>query len=223
MSIFPYDEEAAAGFVENMVEGARMAHRLVRPERHHVLLREDFCRKNRKWQLSRAGEGHEPAHAGFVGPGTLTAVCGGICVAHNSGRRHHIHRHGDAGCLLIVKNYTGDRLNGCAAERAKRRDSMYAWLLLEMTQRSTITLLLAAGAWRERYLCIKLQVGGRCWKVIDHGIRGFKHRKSVASMGVALTMHRSWLEQSDRLAADVMEVGLGIHGEPAQARRNDNP
>ena len=76
--------------------------------------------------ISGGGSGHEPAHAGFVGAGLLTAaVCGDVfaspsakavsaAIVATSSQR--------AGCLLIVKNYTGDRLNfGIAAETAKSR------------------------------------------------------------------------------------------------------
>ena len=73
--------------------------------------------------VSGGGSGHEPSHAGFVGQGcsrrrfaamsfaspSVDAVLAGILAVT-----------GDAGCLLIVKNYTGDRLNfGLAAERAR--------------------------------------------------------------------------------------------------------
>ncbi|KAL3655279.1 hypothetical protein CASFOL_001065 [Castilleja foliolosa] len=73
--------------------------------------------------ISGGGSGHEPAHAGFVGEGMLTAaICGDIFDSPPvdsilSGIRAVT---GSKGCLLIVKNYTGDRLNfGCAAEQAK--------------------------------------------------------------------------------------------------------
>ncbi|KAI8012005.1 hypothetical protein LOK49_LG06G00189 [Camellia lanceoleosa] len=69
------------------------------------------------------GSGHEPAHAGFVGEGMLTAaICGDVFVSPPvgsilAGRRAVT---GTMGCLLIVTNYTGDRLNfGLAAEQAK--------------------------------------------------------------------------------------------------------
>ncbi|MDW5376130.1 dihydroxyacetone kinase subunit DhaK [Halomonas sp. HP20-15] len=73
--------------------------------------------------LSGGGSGHEPAHAGFVGEGMLTgAIAGNLFASPSveavlSGIREVC---GQAGCLLIVKNYTGDRLNfGLAAERAR--------------------------------------------------------------------------------------------------------
>ena len=72
--------------------------------------------------LSGGGSGHEPAHAGYVGPGLLTAAIAGdvftspsvdaVLAAIRAAA-------GPAGAVLVVKNYTGDRLNfGLAAELA---------------------------------------------------------------------------------------------------------
>ena len=72
--------------------------------------------------LSGGGSGHEPAHAGYVGPGMLTAAVAGDVFTSPStdavlaGIRAAA---GPAGAVLVVKNYTGDRLNfGLAAELA---------------------------------------------------------------------------------------------------------
>src|ERR1700733_7176911 len=73
--------------------------------------------------LSGGGGGHEPTHAGFVGDGMLTAaVCGEIFASPsvNAVLEGILAVTGEAGCLLIVKNYTGDRLNfGLAATKAR--------------------------------------------------------------------------------------------------------
>lgn len=73
--------------------------------------------------LSGGGAGHEPSHAGFVGRGMLSAAISGEIFASPSvaavlaAIRHCT---GRGGSLLIVKNYTGDRLNfGLAAEQAR--------------------------------------------------------------------------------------------------------
>src|SRR6201996_5085501 len=73
--------------------------------------------------ISGGGSGHAPAHGGYVGHGMLSAAVAGevftspstdavldaVCAVA-----------GTAGALLIVKNYTGDRLNfGLAAEIAR--------------------------------------------------------------------------------------------------------
>jgi dihydroxyacetone kinase len=73
--------------------------------------------------VSGGGAGHEPAHAGFVGVGMLSAAVSGEVFASPSVEAvlaAILAVTGEAGCLLIVKNYTGDRLNfGLAAERAR--------------------------------------------------------------------------------------------------------
>ncbi|MFD1883362.1 dihydroxyacetone kinase family protein [Paracoccus pacificus] len=73
--------------------------------------------------ISGGGSGHEPAHAGYVGKGMLTAAVAGdvftspsvdaVLAAVTASA-------GPAGAVLIVKNYTGDRLNfSLAAEMAR--------------------------------------------------------------------------------------------------------
>ena len=88
-----------------------------------IVARADWDRRLGQVALvSGGGAGHEPSHAGYVGSGMLTAAISGEVFASPSveavlaGIRHVS---GEAGCLLIIKNYTGDRLNfGLAAERA---------------------------------------------------------------------------------------------------------
>ena len=73
--------------------------------------------------ISGGGSGHEPAHAGYVGAGMLTAaVAGDVFTSPSSDAVLAAIRAsaGPAGAVLIVKNYTGDRLNfGLAAELAR--------------------------------------------------------------------------------------------------------
>ncbi len=87
-----------------------------------VVCRADWD-KSRVALISGGGSGHEPAHAGFVGAGMLTAaICGEVFASPSVDAvlAGILAVTGDAGCLLIVKNYTGDRLNfGLAAERAR--------------------------------------------------------------------------------------------------------
>ena len=73
--------------------------------------------------LSGGGAGHEPAHAGYVGTGMLTgAVAGEVFTSPSVDAVLDAIRAvaSPGGVLLIVKNYTGDRLNfGLAAELAR--------------------------------------------------------------------------------------------------------
>lgn len=87
-----------------------------------VIVRKDWD-KSKVAIISGGGAGHEPAHAGFVGEGLLTAAVSGEVFASPSVDAvlsAILHVTGEKGCLLVVKNYTGDRLNfGLAAEKAK--------------------------------------------------------------------------------------------------------
>ena len=89
-----------------------------------VVARSDWD-KSRVAVISGGGAGHEPAHVGFVGKGMLTAaVCGDLFASPSVDAVLNaiVAVTGDRGCLLIVKNYTGDRLNfGLAAEKARSR------------------------------------------------------------------------------------------------------
>ncbi|GAB1333919.1 dihydroxyacetone kinase family protein [Streptomyces sp. E-15] len=73
--------------------------------------------------VSGGGAGHEPAHVGYVGAGMLTAaVSGEVFTSPSVDAVLSAIRTvgGPAGVLLVVKNYTGDRLNfGLAAELAR--------------------------------------------------------------------------------------------------------
>jgi len=87
-----------------------------------VVLRADWD-KTKVSVVSGGGAGHEPSHAGFVGKGMLTAAVSGEIFASPSVEAVLAAIRavtGPVGCLLIVKNYTGDRLNfGLAAEKAR--------------------------------------------------------------------------------------------------------
>lgn len=91
-----------------------------------VVVRSDWSPKDGKVAvLSGGGAGHEPAHAGFIGKGMLTGAIVGELFASPSVNAIDTAIEavaGEAGCVLVVKNYTGDRLNfGLAAERARSR------------------------------------------------------------------------------------------------------
>ncbi|CCF59814.1 hypothetical protein KAFR_0I00330 [Kazachstania africana CBS 2517] len=88
-----------------------------------VLLRE--ISKGKVALISGGGSGHEPAHAGYIGKGMLSAVvCGDIFASPSTKQILNaikvVNEHSPNGVLLIVKNYTGDVLHfGLSAERAR--------------------------------------------------------------------------------------------------------
>src|SRR3954451_1170416 len=95
-------------------------------ESEDVVLRADLPSRDARREvavLSGGGSGHEPAHAGYVGAGMLhAAVAGDVFTSPSVDAVLTAIRAvaGPAGVLLVVKNYTGDRLNfGLAAELAR--------------------------------------------------------------------------------------------------------
>ena len=73
--------------------------------------------------VSGGGSGHEPFAAGLVGPGGLAAaVAGSVFASPPAGAVLAALRQvaTPQGVMLIVFNYTGDRINfGLAAQRAR--------------------------------------------------------------------------------------------------------
>jgi len=72
--------------------------------------------------ISGGGSGHEPSWSGFVGDGLLSAVACGDIFASPSMKQVMaavVSAPSDEGVILMITNYTGDRLHfGLAAERA---------------------------------------------------------------------------------------------------------
>ena len=182
-----------------------------------VVVRTDWDR-SRVALVSGGGSGHEPSHAGFVGQGLLTAaVCGEVFASPSVDAvlAGILAVTGKAGCLLIVKNYTGDRLNfGLAAERARAQglnvnmvivDDDIALPDLPQPRGVAGTLLVhkVAGAAAEN--------GGDLATVTEAAQRVIK---GVVSIGMSLdTCTIPGSPKEDRIALGKAELGLGIHGE----------
>lgn len=115
MSQFFFNQRAS--LVNDVIEGTIIAspwNNLARLESDpaiRVVVRRDL-NKNNVAVISGGGAGHEPAHVGFIGKGMLTAaVCGDLFASPSVDAVLTAIQAvtGEAGCLLIVKNYTGDR------------------------------------------------------------------------------------------------------------------
>ena len=105
---------------------------LIKLANHNVLLSSNI-RYDKVNILSGGGSGHEPSHAGWIGTGMISgAILGGIFASPSVASilaairsvttvstPGNTTNDENGGCLLIVKNYTGDRLNfGMACEMA---------------------------------------------------------------------------------------------------------
>ena len=177
--------------------------------------------------ISGGGAGHEPAHAGYVGTGMLHAAVVGDVFTSPSVDAVLVAIQavaGPRGVVLVVKNYTGDRLNfGLAAELARAAgipaeivvvaDDVALRETVEPERRRGIagTLLVhkVAGALAE---------AGASLDQVAAGAR--RAAESVGTMGVALgpcTVPAAGTPGFS-LGPDEIELGLGIHGEQGVRR-----
>lgn len=195
---------------------------------HRVALRSDLdSLKGRVALLSGGGSGHEPAHASFIGKGMLTgAIAGSVFASPPVGSIlaaiRAVAQAGTAGTLLIVKNYTGDRLNfGLAMERAKADGISVEMVVVE--DDSAFTVLKKAG---RRGLCGTVLIHKVAGALAEEGMgleeitkRVSAIAKTMGTLGVSLSSCSvPGATHTFELAADEMELGLGIHGEAGVRR-----
>ncbi|MBB4250174.1 dihydroxyacetone kinase subunit DhaK [Rhizobium sp. BK008] len=187
-----------------------------------VILRADWD-KSKVAIISGGGAGHEPSHAGFVGKGMLTAAVSGEIFASPSVDAVLTAIRavtGPKGSLLIVKNYTGDRLNfGLAAEKARAEGFDVEMVIVADD-------IAIPGINQPR---------GVAGTLFVHKIAGYHAEKGddlttvaahaaaaacdIVSLGMSLsTCSVPGQVHEDRLGADEGELGLGIHGEPGVER-----
>ena len=182
-----------------------------------VVIRNDWT-KSKVALVSGGGSGHEPAHAGFVGQGMLTAaVCGDVFASPSVDAilAGILAVTGPAGCLLIVKNYTGDRLNfGLAAERARAFGLDVSMVIVDddialpdLPQArgvaGTLFVHKIAGAMAENGADLK-EITAAAERVIA----------STLTIGMSLdTCTVPGSPKEDRIPKGKVELGLGIHGE----------
>ncbi|KVM67838.1 dihydroxyacetone kinase [Burkholderia ubonensis] len=216
--------------VHEMLEGiARQSPHLTILGDEHVLVRKTLPEPSQRAVavLSGGGSGHEPAHGGYVGDGMLSAaVCGEVFTSPSTDAILAAIRAtaGPNGALLVVKNYTGDRLNfGLAAELARAEgipvetvivaDDVSLRERVERGQRrgiaGTVLIHKLAGAAAARGLPLARVAAIAREAAADLG-----------TMGVALD--GCTIPGADKsgfsLADHEIELGLGIHGEKGVER-----
>ncbi|MER9315501.1 dihydroxyacetone kinase subunit DhaK [Mesorhizobium sp. M0659] len=187
-----------------------------------VVLRADWD-KAKVAVVSGGGAGHEPSHAGFVGKGMLTAAVSGEIFASPSVEAVLAAIRavtGPAGCLLIVKNYTGDRLNfGLAAEKARAEGFRVEMAIVadDIALPGINQPRGVAGTLFVHKIAGHLSETGQDLAAVATAARAAA--KDIISLGMSLSScsipgqpHEERFGESDG------ELGLGIHGEPGVER-----
>lgn len=173
--------------------------------------------------ISGGGSGHEPSHAGYVGPGMLDAAVAGNVFASPSPDRILAAIHevgGEKGVLLIIKDYSGDIMNfGMAAELAE----MEGYKVLSVVTKDDVAVPDSTYSTGRRGIAGTVFVHKIAGAAAEAG-KDLEAVRDVAqtvidntrSMGTALTpcVLPGVGKPGFTLAEDEMEIGMGIHGEP---------
>lgn len=172
--------------------------------------------------ITGGGAGHEPADAGYVAPGMLSAaVTGGVFSSPTPDAVYEGIRavSGSAGALLVVKNYTGDRLNFQLGAELARSDGYLVETVLVADDVSlsdsddnagrrgiaaTVLVCKIAGA---------LAAQGRPLEEIRARAQAAADAAGTLNLGLAPCTIPGLDVPSFRLDGDKIELGLGIHGE----------
>ena len=212
---------------DDMARGIVKAHPALKlDERYRIVFREPS--DDRVSLVSGGGSGHEPAHAGFVGEGMLTAaVCGDVFASPSSVQVYNalVRTQTPKGTLMIIKNYSGDCMNFDAAADMAQDDGI-------VTERVYVNDDIAVED--SLYTVGRRGVAGT---LFVHKVAGAaaaegrdlpevrrvaeKAASSVRSIGLALTSCTVPAKGSATfsLGEDEVEFGVGIHGEPGVERQ----
>ena len=223
--------------VDEMIAGLVASHPgLARIRGRNVIARFEFVnsKSGRVALISGGGSGHEPAHAGYVGHGMLSAaVAGAVFTSPGPDSIYDAIRAvaGPSGVLLIVKNYTGDRLNfGLAAERA-RSDGIPVEIAL-IGDDVALAATSDAGKVGRRGLAGTVLVHKVAGALAESGATlaevAAAARAVAANLGtIGVALSPCTVPAAGKpgftLGEDEVELGLGIHGEPGVRKGRIEP
>lgn len=194
-------------------------------EGYNIVVRNDIekIRDHKVTLISGGGSGHEPAHSLYVGKGMLSAaVCGNVFTSPSVDAIYQAiitcTTAKGPGCLLIVKNYTGDVLNfGLAQELAKQKGLNVKMVIVgddvALLDKKTVGRRGIAGTIFVHKIAGALSEKGASLDKVFEVCK--KISESISTMGVGLgpCIIPGNKEASFQLKDDEIEIGLGIHGE----------
>jgi dihydroxyacetone kinase-like protein len=221
-------------YVPEMLEGLALANpdslRYV-PE-FNLIMRSDAPDIDKVALVQGSGSGHEPSHVMSVGPGMLDAACPGD--VFSAPPTDYVYETvklvaSPKGVLLLVNNYTGDRMAFEMAEELSEADGVTARTLFidddVSVQDSTYTV-------GRRGVAGNFFVMKACGAAAERGADldevyriGEKVNSVTRTMGMALTACTPPAKGAPlfELPDDEIEMGVGIHGEPGRRREKLRP
>lgn len=182
--------------------------------------------------ISGGGSGHEPAHAGFVGDGMLSAaIAGAVFTSPTPDQILEAIKEADqgAGVFMVVKNYSGDIMNFEMAQELAEMEGIEVASVVVDDDIAVENSLYTQG---------RRGVAGTIFvhKILGHAAREGKSLADIKSLAdkIVPNIHTIGLALSGAtvpevgkpgfvLAEDEIEYGIGIHGEPGYRKESMQP
>lgn len=217
-------------FVPEMLEGIALANpdTLKYVPEYNLIMRADAPRQDKVSIVQGSGSGHEPAHVMIVGKGMLDAACPGDVFAappmdyvYETAKRLASPK----GVLLLVNNYTGDRMAFDMGKEMADAEGIRTELLMindDVAVKDSTYTVGRRGVAGNFFVIKAVGAASEQGADLDELLRiGRKVNDVTRTMGLALTACTPPAKGSPLfdLGADEMEVGVGIHGEPGRERR----
>jgi dihydroxyacetone kinase-like protein len=221
-------------FVPEMLEGLALANpdslRYV-PE-HNLIMRSDSPSDDRVSIVQGSGSGHEPAHVMVVGPGMLDAACPGDVFA--APPMNYVYETAKLlatpkGVLLLVNNYTGDRMAFDMGREMAEAEGIKVEILTindDVAVKDSTYTVGRRGVAGNFFVIKAVGAAAARGDDLEEVIRvGKKVNDVTRTMGVALTACTPPAKGSPlfALGEDEIEMGVGIHGEPGRERKEMAP
>ncbi|MEN7538606.1 dihydroxyacetone kinase subunit DhaK [Aurantiacibacter flavus] len=179
-----------------------------------------------------SGSGHEPAHVMAVGPGMLTAACQGpVFAAPPVDACYETIKAvaTDAGVLVLVNNYQGDRM---AWDMASEMAEAEGIKVVQFHINDDVAVQDSLYTVGRRGVAGNFFVMKACGAAAEAGASleevvavAEKVNNNVRTMGVALTscIPPAKGDVIFEIGDDEIEIGVGIHGEPGRERAKIQP
>lgn len=216
-------------FVPEMLTGIALANpeTLKYVPEYNLIARADAPSNDKVTIIQGSGSGHEPAHVMVVGKGMLDGACPGDVFA--APPMDYVYESAkllasDKGILLLVNNYTGDKMAfEMAAEMLEAEGYNVKTLFIndDVAVKDSLYTVGRRGVAGNFFVMKACGAKAEQGADLDEVVRvGEKVNSVTRSMGIALTpcTPPAKGEPLFHLADDEMEVGVGIHGEPGRRR-----
>ncbi len=217
-------------FVPEMLQGLALANpdTLKYVPEYNLIMRADMPNQDKVSIVQGSGSGHEPAHVMIVGKGMLDAACPGDVFA--APPMDYVYETtkllaSPKGVLLLVNNYTGDRMAFDMGKEMAEAEGIRVEILTvndDVAVKDSLYTIGRRGVAGNFFVIKAVGAASEQGADLDELLRiGRKVNDVTRTMGVALTACTPPAKGSAlfELADDEIEMGVGIHGEPGRERQ----